>query len=305
MKFISDQNERLDKFLAAHHVKFSRTQIQEFIRNGNVKVNGRVVTKPALRVKKGDQVLISKEKNTSSGKEFIIEPEPDIPLEILYEDKDVAVINKQPRLIVHPTHRQRRHTLVNALVARYPEIIGVGENPLRPGIVHRLDKDTSGIMAIAKNQNTFFYLKNQFLKREVVKKYFALVEGIPENKEGRINYQIRPSKKNRLKKVAMRKLDVTGRKSVRTAETLYWFQESIDGFSLLEIQPKTGRTHQIRVHLSAIGHPIVGDRLYGAKKEIAARQMLHAYFLEFNLPSGKRLKLKTDLPEDMKILLNK
>ncbi|MBI2406170.1 MAG: RNA pseudouridine synthase, partial [Candidatus Harrisonbacteria bacterium] len=184
--------------------------------------------------------------------------------------------------------------MVNALVARYPDIVGVGENPLRPGIVHRLDKDTSGLIVVAKNQHAFLFVKEQFLKRAVQKTYLALVEGIPKAREGVIAYDIRPSKQNRLKKVAITKsadsrgldADLTRtdaeknsagsasspRKSAlgRTAETRYKVRETFgDTFALLEVTPKTGRTHQIRVHLAAIGVPVLGDTFYGAHKDVA------------------------------------
>ena len=305
MEFISEKSgERLDKFLAVNLPKFSRTRLQEFIGAGDVTVNGRVILKSGFSLKIGDAVSIPEEKYALNEKKFIIEPDRDIPMDIVYENKDIVVINKQAGLIVHPTPNQQRHTLANALVARYPEIIGVGENPLRPGIVHRLDKDTSGLMVIAKNQKAFVFLKNQFVGRTISKTYVALVEGIPEKKEGTIQFQIRPSASNRLKKVAVRKLDKSGKKSIRTAETYYKVMEAVGGeYSLIEAMPKTGRTHQIRVHLSAIGHPVVGDVMYGAKKLIAKRQMLHAYRLEFTPPKGRRLKLEAPMPEDMSSLI--
>ena len=312
MEFTAETSgERLDKFLAVHLAKFSRTHFQRLIKDGAIKVNRAIVKKPGLSLKKGDCVLILEEKVLSPDKEFIIEPEPDILLEIIYEDDNVAVINKQPNLIVHPTSSQRWHTLANALVARYPKIVGVGESPLRPGIVHRLDKDTSGLMVVAKNQEAFLELKNQFLKREIVKTYLAIVEGVPKPPEGCIQFQIRPSKANRLKKVAVRVLDTSGKKSVRAAETCYHLKEVInEDFSLVEAMPKTGRTHQIRVHLSAIGHPVAGDKMYGAKKKNdlpgggqIKRQMLHAYKLVFTLPGGKRLNLEAPVPEDMKSVI--
>ncbi|MDO8430204.1 MAG: RluA family pseudouridine synthase, partial [bacterium] len=140
---------------------------------------------------------------------------------------------------------------------------------------------------------------DQFLNRKIIKKYLALVEGIPKDKEGVINFQIRPSTQNRLKKVAIKKLDTSGKKSVRAAETYYKIKKIInDNLALLEVTPKTGRTHQIRVHLAAIGHPVAGDSLYGSKSNWANRQMLHAYYLKFIAPSGKKLALKIRLPKD-------
>lgn len=318
MEFVAEQSgERLDKFLAAHLTKFSRSRFQRLIKDGAVRVNGKEAGKPGLALKKGDRVLILEEKILSPDKEYIIEPEPDIPLNIIYEDDDILVINKQPGLLVHPTLSQKRHTLVNALVARYPDINRVGKSPLRPGIVHRLDKDTSGLIVAAKNQEAFFFLKKQFLSRAVRKIYLAIVEGVPKEKEGVIKFQIRPSKLNRLKKVAVRQPDRSGRKSVRDAETQYRVKEEFgDEFAIVEASPKTGRTHQIRVHLSAIGHPVVGDSLYGAKKKIifpaheqapqtgqAKRQMLHAYRISFVAPNGKLLDFRAPLPEDMRSLL--
>ncbi|MEK6872111.1 MAG: RluA family pseudouridine synthase, partial [Nanoarchaeota archaeon] len=251
--------------MATHYAKFSRTRFQRFIKDSAIKVNGRIVYKSGLKLKIGDRVSISDEATHSIGEDFLIVPEKDISLEIIYEDKDILVINKQAGLLVHPTANQRHHTLANALVARYPKIINVGESPLRPGIVHRLDKNTSGLMVIAKNQKAFLFLKNQFLGRTISKTYLALVEGIPAEKEGIIRFQIRPSRTNRLKKVALKVLNISGKKSIRTAETRYLVKEKISkSFSLVEAMPKTGRTHQIRVHLSAIGHPVVGDSLYSA-----------------------------------------
>ena len=210
MEFISEQsNERLDKFLAAHLIKFSRSRFQRIIKNAAIKVNGHFVTKSGFKLKKGDRIVIPEEEilKPSQAKEFTVQPEPNIPLNVVYEDDDIVVINKPAGLLTHPTLSQPCHTLVNALVARYPEIIKVGESPLRPGIVHRLDKDTSGLLVAAKNQKAFLFLKEQFLKREVTKKYLALVEGAPKEKEGVIEYDIRPSKKFRLKKVAVQRVE--------------------------------------------------------------------------------------------------
>jgi 23S rRNA pseudouridine1911/1915/1917 synthase len=318
MKFIAEKLERLDKFLVRHFTEYSRMRFQRLIKEGAVKVNGRIVVKPAFVLKKGDRIVLLEEKIILPEKEFVIEPEPGIPLNIVYEDNDIVVINKQPGLLTHPTLSQRRHTLVNVLVARYPEIINVGESPLRPGIVHRLDKDTSGLLIVAKNQKAFLFIKEQFLKRTIIKKYLALVEGVPKEKRGIISYSIRPSKRNRLKKVAIKtRIDADKhahadlrRKVVRAAETYYQVKKVYEipshKIALLEVSPKTGRTHQIRTHLAAIGHPIVGDILYGAsKKGIAKRQMLHAYFLDFTAPSGKRLALEAGFPEDIEEVIRK
>lgn len=313
MEFFAETSERLDKLLAARVKKFSRAEWQRFIKGGAVQVNGRVVIKTGITLRAHDRLTIAEEKTVGRREAFHIEPEPDIPLSIIYEDADILIIDKPAGLLVHPTFTQRRHTLANALVARYPDIVAVGENPLRPGIVHRLDKDTSGLLVVAKNQAAFMFVKEQFLKREVEKKYLALSEGIPKEREGTISYDIRPSTSNRLKKVAITK---TGRgepfdklrvkKSRRAAETHYAVKEMFgEKFALIDVQPKTGRTHQIRVHLAAIGCPIVGDTLCGGKYETAlalglARQFLHASYLKLTTPSGKTIAFEVGLPEDLR-----
>lgn len=313
MQFIAEKGERLDKFLAEQLEEYSRAQLQKLIKEGRIEVNGKTAIKPSAKLKEGDRVSVSNEALAFLFKEIVLGPE-DIPLDIVYEDKDILVINKPAGLLVHPTASQKEHTLANALIAKYPDIRKVGENPLRPGIAHRLDKDTSGLLIVAKNQKAFQFIKEQFLKRRVVKKYLALVEGMPKEKSGVIGYPIRPSKKYRLKKVAVRKpaVGAGAKKSVRAAETYYQVKQSYEigsrKIALLEVIPKTGRTHQIRVHLAAIGHPVVGDTLYGSGKGKAKsekgleprRQMLHAYSLAFTAPSGKRLELEIGLPNDMK-----
>lgn len=302
---VEKSGQRLDKFLAEKLKQLSRAKIQRLIKDGAVKINGHFVIKPAFKIKSGDRVVVLEEKiiGQKQGREFAVEPEPDIPLKTVYEDDDIAVVNKPAGLLTHPTVGQPRHTLANALIARYPHMAQVGENRLRPGIVHRLDKDTSGLLIAAKNQKAFLFMKEQFLKRSVTKKYLALVEGVPKEKEGVVEYDIRPSKQNRLKKVAVVKAE-PAKKSRRAAKTEYQVRQVIDEkFALLEVSPLTGRTHQIRVHLAAIGHPIVGDRLYGSKTKILKRQFLHAYYLKFTAPNGMQLALETELPEDLKTAL--
>jgi len=306
MEFLTDiPGERLDKFLARKIKEFSRTQLEKAIQTGVVKINGRLVVKPGFKLRSRDRVFMLDEKIITPKGDFIPAGEPDIPLAIVYEDADILVVNKPAGLLTHPTLKQPKHTLVNALVSRYPQVVGVGENPLRPGIVHRLDKNTSGLLVVAKNQTAFMFLKNQFLGRTVTKKYLALVEGIPMQKTGDIEYPIRPSKYNRLKKVAIKKDETPRKKSARLAKTHYRVLKTAgDKFALLEVTPLTGRTHQIRVHLSAIGHPIVGDKLYGAKYPIGTRQFLHAFYLKFIAPNGKPLALDIELPDDLKEILD-
>ncbi len=311
MELIAEEHGgRLDKFLAARDSKFSRTEWQRFIRDGAVSVNGKVATKPSLTLHTHDKLTILEEKTVGRKGPFRIEPDKDIPLDIVYEDADILIVNKPAGLLVHPTFSERRHTLVNALVARYPEIIAVGENPLRAGIVHRLDKDTSGLVVVAKNQPAFLSTKKQFLDRVIVKKYLALTEGIPQKPEGDITYDIRPSTGNRLRKVAVKKLEPEKR-SRRSAETHYAVKEMFGArFALIDVTPKTGRTHQIRVHLAAIGCPIVGDALYGGKRITAqklglTRQFLHAYYLKLTTPGGKEMTFEIGLPEDLRRAMGK
>ncbi len=223
-------------------------------------------------------------------------------MNIIYEDKNVLVINKPAGLLVHSSHLLRtdlkkvsgsvlgESTLVDWLIKRYPEIKTVGDEPkLRPGIVHRLDKDTSGIMIVAKNQPSFEYLKNQFQERLVKKTYLALVEGNLKKENGKIETPIKRFTKS------------------REATTEYKVVEKFQDYSLLEVYPKTGRTHQIRLHLKSIGHPIVCEKLYARKPRCPfglERHFLHALSLELTLPDGSQSRFETDLPDDLKGVLD-
>jgi len=215
-------------------------------------------------------------------------------VKIIYEDKDVLAINKPAGLLVHGPN-----SLVDWLLKKYPEIKDVGEDSIRPGIVHRLDKDTSGVLLVAKNQKAFEYLKEQFQNRKIKKKYIALVEGNIKDSNGIIDLPIGKSKKDFRKKSSTGK--IVGK--IREAITEYKVLKRFKNFTLVEVFPKTGRTHQIRVHFKAINHPVAGDKLYGRQNNLN-RQFLHASSLEFNLPNGARIKLEADLPEDLKNFLN-
>lgn len=227
---------------------------------------------------------------------------------VIYEDKNFLAIDKPAGLLVHPTANSKEKTLVDWLLKRYPEIKKVGDLPAgrqvqtRPGIVHRLDRDTSGIILVARNQKYFEYLKNLFQTRAIKKTYRALVYGRVMPRRGIIEREIK------IKSGTTKRTVFRGR-SEKAAVTEYKVLKHFDNFSWLEVQPLTGRTHQIRVHLASIGHPVVGDKLYGHKKpkEIRLlnidRQMLHAYSLEFSPSPGKRLKLAANLPEDIKSAL--
>jgi 23S rRNA pseudouridine1911/1915/1917 synthase len=220
-----------------------------------------------------------------------INPEK-INLDITYEDDNVVVINKKAGMLVHPNPYTQSGTLSDTLLKLYPQIADVGEKN-RPGIVHRLDKETSGLIICAKNQKTYEYLCDQFQKRKVIKKYQALVYGKVKEKKGVIVYSI-----------AKR-----GREKLEQAETRYRVLKYFTNFSLLEVEIKTGRMHQIRQHLKKIGHPIVGDNLYSFKNLKPpfpiSRYFLHAFYLKLILPSGKVGGFKIDLPEELKIYLDK
>ena len=215
--------------------------------------------------------------------------------EIIYENKDILVINKPSGLQVHAARvsgapRAHELTLVDWLLKRYPEIRSVGDDPeLRPGIVHRLDKDTSGVMLVARDQKYFEYLKSLFQKHEIKKTYLAFVAGIPATKRGTIDAPIG------IRNGTMKR-SVRSAKMAKSAVTEYRTLKEFDGYSILEISPKTGRTHQIRVHLASIGHPVLGDRLYGPKNQPAwaDRLMLHALSIEFTAADGKRMKFEAD-----------
>lgn len=240
--------------------------------------------------------------------EIKLKPDFKIPLDVVYEDNDVIVLNKQVGISIHPSVNEPNGTIANALIAKYPELIGVGEDPIRPGIVHRLDKDTSGLLVVAKNQKTFEFLKQEWQSGRVVKKYLTLVWGHPKS-EGEIISELMRSTKDFRKKMVVRPEKNKDNKIIgKLAITEYKISPK-DGpwknFSLVEVSPKTGRTHQIRVHMASIGHPVVGDKVYGKNKKVPEglkRQFLHAYYLSFSL-FGRRLDFEADLPDDLEQVL--
>ena len=220
--------------------------------------------------------------------------------EIIYEDLDIVAINKPPDFLVHSTPQGKNNgekTLSAWLLRRYPEIVSVGDSPTRPGMVHRLDKDTSGVMVITKNQETFDYLKSQFKNRVVDKTYRAIVFGVPKNDAGVIKgtISIKPGTTKRT---------VYKGKMPKEAVTEYKVLERFENAALLEVHPKTGRTHQVRIHLASINHPVFGDPLYSSKtsKKIfipqLERQMLHAYEIELETRKGRKIRIKADEQED-------
>ncbi len=292
LNLVADRSsERLDAFLARRSPELSRSHARRLIDEGLVTVEGRP-GKPALRLSQGDRVHAKIPPTPSTD----LLPE-EIPLTIIYQDDDVLVVDKPAGLTVHPAPGHPRGTLVNALLALVPDLRRV-TGTLRPGIVHRLDKDTSGLLVVAKNERAHRALTRQLKSREVRKTYLALVQGAPRPPEGIIEAPIGRHAKNR-KKMAI----VPGG---REAATRYRTRAVLDGYALLEIEPITGRTHQIRVHLAALGHPVVGDATYGRRSTLVSRQFLHAWRLAFALPSsGRPLEFESPLPPDLREALEK
>lgn len=301
-----DGGQRLDTFLSLHWSGCSRSQAALWIRREIIRVDG-VVRKPSYRVQPGEVVSGTIPCPVDPG----VSPEP-IPLSILFEDRDVIVIDKPPGLVVHPAAGHAAGTLVNGLLHHCPDLEGIG-GERRPGIVHRLDKDTSGVMVVAKNAMAHQALARCFKERQVQKNYLAIVAGSPAESNGRIELPLGRHPVDR-KKMAV----VVNRG--REAVTLWQVRERFQGAALLALELKTGRTHQIRVHCQSMGHPIVGDPLYGQKRALqrmpknhmalhavltqARRQMLHAARLGFIHPaSGQTLTFEAPMPEDMARLL--
>lgn len=221
---------------------------------------------------------------------------------VIYENNDVIVIDKPAGLLVHPTDKKEKDTLIDFLINKCPQIKSVGNSPERPGIVHRLDKKTSGLMVIAKNQNTFEWLKKQFQERKIEKKYLALVIGKFKDKMGIIAKSISRSRKRGNSQTTT----PIGKR--REAITRYEVIKEFPNYTLLEVVPKTGRTHQIRVHLASIGHPIAGDEKYKFKRQLCPRnlkrQFLHATYLKFQMPNGEIKEFHSGLPTDLKTVIN-
>ncbi len=280
--------ERLDRYLAAALPQFSRSRLQNLIRSGDVQLRGQAArTRETVRT--GDVVRL-----TEPPLEEIEAQAEEIPLEILFEDADLLVLNKPPGLVVHPGAGNPTHTLVNALLHHCTSLSGIGGKQ-RPGIVHRLDKETSGCLLVAKNDAAHQDLSRQFAAREVKKIYLALVAGTLKKPRGTIEAAIGRHPVQR-KKMAINQT------RGRLAKTDYRVLQTGGGVSLLECAIHSGRTHQIRVHLQHLGHPVLGDALYG-KKATAPRQMLHAWKLGFTHPQAReRLFLEAPIPEDFREL---
>ncbi len=288
---VEEASRRLDLFLVEQGVSPSRSHVQRLIREGRVTINLQEA-RASTPLKAGDLVRAE----TPPPEPSVLEPEA-MPLRVVYEDQDLAVIDKPAGIAVHPAAGRRAGTLANALVARWPDLATTG-HVLRPGIVHRLDKDTSGLMVIAKNQGAYLALTLLIKAREMHKEYLALATGTLKPAKGRIEAPIGRDPRNR-KRMAV----VEGG---RPATTEYHVLEYVGGHTRLLVTPITGRTHQIRVHLAAIGHPLFGDPLYGGGSSLLPRQFLHASKLGFRLPQSAEYKeFISALPPDLEQALEK
>ena len=287
-QFIVDRpGIRLDKFVSEKCPGLSRSQAQKIIDDGFVTVSG-FIEKASHKTEVGERIEITIPPPAPSG----LLPEA-IPVKILYEDDDLLVIDKPAGLTVHPAPGHPSHTLVNAVLAHLSEIEDE-DDATRPGIVHRLDKDTSGVMLVAKNNVALANLSDQFKSHSVKKVYLTLVRGILKPERGVIEAPIGRDSGDR------KKMAITGESRGRQSRTNYRVLRYVGKNSLLEITPETGRTHQIRVHLAAIGYPVIGDATYGKKSAYLNRQFLHAHRLGFHLPSsGKFVEFESPLPEDL------
>lgn len=294
----AETGQRLDRYLTPLVPDVSRTTIQHMIAEGGVLVNGRS-SKAGYALRDGDTIRVYH--MLPSAQQSHVKPQ-NYPLEIVYEDNDLLVINKTAGMVVHPAPGHYEDTLVNALLARYPQLQEQQEQEnVRPGIVHRLDKDTSGLLIIAKNTRTQAALIEMMKQHSIVKRYLALVEGNVSLDQGSIDAPIGRDPRNR----QLMAITATGS---REARTHFRVLERFARHTLLLLELETGRTHQIRVHLKAIGHPVAGDTVYGsghAKREpLLQRQFLHAYQLKFQHPTtGEIIELEVPLPEDLQAVL--
>lgn len=300
----NQQKKRLDQFLAQRLERITRSGLQKLIKDGKITINDKVV-KPGQKVKPGELIVIT----FPPPRSYNLKPEA-IPLNIIYEDESIIVLNKQAGIVMHPAYANLSGTLVNALL-HYSENLSTLSGDYRPGLVHRLDKDTSGLIVVAKNDFVHANLASQFFNRTVQREYRALVWGHFRQKSGRIETLINRSNRDRIRMIISR----TGKAAITNYEVL----EEYPLISLLKVRLETGRTHQIRVHLSAKGHPVVGDQTYGGRNKqiiklnqqdqqlglellrIMPRQALHAKTLGFIHPETEQeLLFESELPTDMK-----
>jgi len=287
------RGERLDAHLARAFPDLSRARLRQLLEQGRLTVTGRPADKPALRLKGGEEVALDVPPPAPA------EPQPqDLPLRVLHEDEDLLVLDKAAGMVVHPAAGHADGTLVNALLHRVKDLRGVG-GELRPGIVHRLDRDTSGCLVVAKHEQALRALQQAFAGRSVHKRYLAIVHGVPRAAKATIDtpYGRHPTQRKKF----------TGKlKAGKRAVTAYEVVERLGSdAALLEVELHTGRTHQIRVHLAEAGHPLLGDALYSRRRtEVIGRQALHAWKLDFPHPrTGRRMAFEAPPPEDFQAAL--
>jgi len=308
---IDSHRDRIDKFLQSQLNELSRTRLQNLIRNGHVKLNNATINDVSKKIKNEDKIEV----NFPRPKETLIKPNK-IPLDILYDDDDLIIINKSPGVVVHPGAGNYEKTIVNGLLFKYKNNLSSVGGKLRPGIVHRIDKDTSGVIVVAKNDNAHINLSKQFSNHTIKRTYEALVWGSPRPQNGKINEKISRSVKNR-QLMAVRK--EKGKRAITNYKTLEIFQNlDLPKVSLIECRLETGRTHQIRVHMNFKGNPILGDKSYGKSKrkfkKINAniekkinnfnRQALHAKSLGFVHPkTEKEIFFEAERPKDFDTLI--
>jgi len=280
---VEQGGERLDLYLSKQLNK-TRSSVEKAIEQGLVTLDGELPTKAGVKVEKGDKIVAD-----------FPEPRPisavaeDIPIEIVYEDADIVVVNKPQGMVTHPATGSPDGTLVNALLNKISDLSGIN-GEIRPGIVHRLDKDTSGLLVIAKNDRAHLSLSEQISTKKALRYYYALVVGTLSEEEGRIDKKIGRSKKDRKQMAVV--------PEGRNALTLYRVIDRFKGYSLVECELRTGRTHQIRVHMKSIGHPVVGDPVYGKPSPLAPKgQLLHAHKLVlFHPTTGKEMTFEAPIP---------
>jgi 23S rRNA pseudouridine1911/1915/1917 synthase len=293
-RYEPDQKERLDKALVGYLTEFSRVRVQGLIKDGLVRIDG-VENKASKILEHPVEIEVQIPATISTN--LVAE---NIPLDILFENQDLLVINKPAGMVVHPAVGHGQGTLVNAVLGYAPDIEGIGGEE-RPGIVHRLDKDTSGIILVAKNDRSHRWLQDQFRLRKVEKIYLALVDGVPPTVSGRVEASIGRDPSHR------KKMAVTSAGKGREAISEYRVLEKFSEHALLEFHPLTGRTHQIRIHCALLGSPIVGDRIYGRKNPSIdiGRHFLHASSLKIFLPGETEKHLfEAPMPEELQSVLD-
>lgn len=288
---LAQRGERLDKALVEFLPDLSRAQIQRLIEGGQVLINGQLPAKAGVRLEGGETAVVAVPAPVPST--LIAEA---IPLQVVYEDADMLVLDKPAGLVVHPAAGHASGTLVNALLAHVKDFGGVGGS-LRPGIVHRLDKDTSGLIVVAKHDAAQRALQAQFKLRKVEKQYVALVVGRPPTPSGRVEAAIGRDPRHRQRMAVVTNSELRSRMAVSEYRT----REALRGYTLVDVKPETGRTHQVRVHMAFLGCPLAGDLLYGVSggRYKLARHFLHAAVLTLKLPSGKTQTFVAPLPAEL------